>query len=224
MLLRTSGCGGTCALSAIECLEQIYVASGAGYEHELLVDCLRGRTFHELRVSLPFFNRDSAFAQARDAVFSLAPYLDDWERGSPPGPLDVWRLYDSGLTEDERQLLATRVLAEFAAMSSFLASGHVDVFQKYQHMIVEARDNDRYPFLPVDVHGPLSDTCDWDFADFHSDENLLNIPDAGDLQARVFIERELAATYGPNADRRIVENFESRPAPNHGESPAVDPP
>ena len=210
-------------LSAVECLEGLYVAHGAGYEHKLLVDCLQRRTFHELKVSLPFFDRDSAFSQAGDAVFSGAfdPYA--WERGSPPGPLDVWREYDSGLDEDERRLLATRVLAEFAAMSSYLASDHADVFRQYQHMIVEARDTDRYPFFPVDVHGPLSDTSDWNFDDFHSDENRLNIPDAGDLPARLNVERELVAHYGSNAARRIVEPFENRPAPDHGEPPAVDP-
>ena len=130
----------------------------------------------------------------------------------------------TGLTQDEQKVVTTRVLVEFAAMSSFLASGHADVFQKYQHMIVEARDNDQYPFLPVDVHGPGSDTYDWDFADFHCIENPLDIPDAEDLQDRVFVERELAATYGPYAERRIVEKAENRPAPNRGESPDVDPP
>ena len=128
----------------------------------------------------------------------------------------------TGLTEDERKVVTTRVLVEFAAMSLFLASGHADVFQKYQHMIVEARDNDQYPFLPVAVHGPASDVYDWVFDDFHCIENPLDIPDAEDWKDREFVERELAANSGPNTKRQVVDIAENRPAPNRGESPAVD--
>lgn len=224
-------------LAAIECLEQTYVASDAGYEHSLLVACLRGRTFHELKISLPSFDRDSAFSRAPDSAFSRAPLTEaDFERGSPPIALSLWELYDSDLTEDGRRETTTRVLCEFAAMSSYLAGHHKKVYEEYRRHIVEARDKDEYPFLPVNVHGPDSEAYDWSFDPYHRPDNPLHIPDAADWKDRMFVYDELdavdcacagddlEAADGVYAEQRIVDRVYDRPAPDHEESPAADPP
>lgn len=210
-------------LAAIECLEQTYVASDAGYEHGLLVACLRGRTFHELKISLPSFDRDSAFSRAPNSAFSAAPLTDaDFERGSPPVALDLWELYDSDLTEAGRMVTTTRVLREFAAMSAFLAGSHEEVYEEYRRRVVKQRDMDACPFLPVDVHGPDSEAYNLDFDDYHHPDNPRNIPDAKDWKDRMFVYEELYAAESSYAERRDLERFDDRPAPNHEEGDVED--
>ena len=104
--------------------------------------------------------------------------------------LSVWRPFDRPPHYmDGRDLLTTRIVAEFAHMSGFLGTHHPEVYRSYLRHLIEARNDDSYPFRPVNVFGPHSDAEDRTFADYYRDDNPFDFPDAEDWAEYDFVVR-----------------------------------
>ena len=207
---------------AVECLEGAHIAQDDGYECGLLAASLHYRSFHELEVSLPLLDRDSAFSEEWDNDTRRTEVTEaDFERGSPPMPLSVWRPFDRPPHYmDGRDLLTTRIVVEFAHMSGFLAAHHPEVYRGYQRHLIEARNDDRYPFRPVNVYGPYSDAEDWNFADYYREDNPFHFPDEEDWDERVFVGRVIAV----DERRRNGAGAADAPMPTRGDPSLFDQP
>ena len=176
---------------AVDCLGEARVAQVDGYERRLLEACCHNRSLRELAVSLPLVDRDLIHSEEYDSgTRRYGVDESDFEMGSPPLPFYVLESYDQPpYRGEDLELLTTRIAAEFSFLTRFLGTHHPEVYNSYRRRLIQARDDDSYPFRPVNVFGPHSHAEDWNFADYHCDDDTLDFPDAEDWAEHDFVVR-----------------------------------